>query len=183
MLERIEFYTCPDGSVNVKPADGAMYVYDQSCRRLTEEMLMNIRDLFPKAFAALSELYAKSERNREYFEYRIVHRFIRCNFGEYDALTYDISRGGIFNFEDVRCPLRGECLFEGVICKPSLQTVLSPREQEVAELLAEGLDAYEIGDELEISVNTVNNHLQHIKARLKVRRISQIINAVRQCAK
>ncbi len=86
MLEKTEFYNCPDGSINVKPYDKPMFVYDQSCRKVTEEMLILIRDLYPGAFTALSELYSRSERNREFFEFRIVHRFIRCNFGEYDAL-------------------------------------------------------------------------------------------------
>ena len=118
MLEKIEFYNCPDGSIIVKPCDKPMYSYEQSNRALTESMLIIIRDLYPTAFEALAETYPRSERNREFYEYKIVHRFIRCNFGEYDALTYDISKSGDFNFEDVRCPMRGECMFEGIICKP-----------------------------------------------------------------
>ncbi|WP_297071262.1 response regulator transcription factor [uncultured Duncaniella sp.] len=175
MLEKTEFYNCPDGSINVKPYDKPMFVYDQSCRKVTEEMLILIRDLYPGAFTALSELYSRSERNREFFEFRIVHRFIRCNFGEYDALSYDINGVGEFNFEDVRCPMRGECLFEGEICKPVLQTRLSAREQEVAELLSEGLCPAEIGEELQISIMTVRNHIQHIKARLHLKNTSQIV--------
>lgn len=176
MLEKIEFYNCPDGSINVKPFDKPMFVFEQNCRKVTEEMLILIRDLYPAAFTALSELYSKSERNREYFEFRIVHRFIRCNFGEYDALSYDINQVGEFNFEDVRCPMRGECIFEGVICKPTLQTELSPRESEVASLLAAGLSPLEIGEELQISVLTVRNHIQHIKARLHLKNTTQIIS-------
>lgn len=175
MLERIEFYTCPDGSINVKPFDKPVFVYDMSQRHITEEMIVLIRDLYPGAFAALSQLYAKSERNKDFFEYKIVHRFIRCNFGEYDALSYDISQVGTFNVEDVRCPMRGECLFEGVICKPTLQTALTQREQEVATLLAQGLCRQEIADELSISVYTVHRHIANIKARMHFRHTQQII--------
>lgn len=175
MLERIEFYNCPDGSINVKPFDKPMFVYDMSQRHITEEMIVLIRDLYPGAFSALSQLYSKSERNKDYFEFKIVHRFIRCNFGEYDALSYDISQVGCFNVEDVRCPMRGECLFEGIICKPTLQTTLSQREQEVATLLAQGLCRQEVADELSISVYTVNRHIANIKARMHFKHTQQII--------
>lgn len=80
MLDSIEFYNCPDGSINVKPFDKPMFVFDQSCRHIVEEMIVKIRDLFPQAFTALSEIYSKSERNRDYFEFKIVHRFIRWIF-------------------------------------------------------------------------------------------------------
>ena len=176
MLERIEFYNCPDGSVNIKPFDAPMFVYEQqSCKKITQEMIVLIRDLYPLAFKALAELYSKSERNKDYFEYRIVHRFIRCNFGEYDALTYDINSISEFNVEDVRCPLRGECLFEGVICKSPLNTELSPRESEVATLLAKGYTRQEVADELEISIFTVTRHITNIKARLHLKTTNQII--------
>lgn len=176
MLEKIEFYNCPDGSVIVKPHNEPMFVYEQSCRKITEEVLIVIRNLYPTAFTALAELYSKSERNRDFYEYRIVHRFLRCNFGEYDALTFDINKAGDFNFEDVRCPMRGECLFEGIICKPELDTKLTPRESEVAKLLASGMTVQEICEELQISIMTVRNHIQHIKARLHLKNTSQIIS-------
>lgn len=175
MLEKIEFYSSPDGTINVKPFNQPMFVYDMSCKSITEEMIILIRDLYPGAFKALAELYSKSERNKEFFEYKIVHRFIRCNFGEYDALTYDINQSGCFNVEDVRCPLRGECLMEGVICKPILQSKLTNREQEIAELLAGGLTRQEIASQLEISVYTVIRHIDKIKARMHFKHTNQII--------
>lgn len=175
MLSKIEFYNCPDGSINVKPFDSPMYVYDISCKHITEELIVLIRDLYPAAFTALSQLYAKSERNKDFFEFKIVHRFIRCNFGEYDALSYDIDSAGSFNIEDVKCPMRGECLFEGVICRPTLKTELTHREQEVATLLSSGLQRQEVADEMSISVYTVNRHIANIKARMHFRHTQQII--------
>lgn len=176
MLERIEFYNSPDGSVNIKPFGKPMFVYDESCKKITQEMIVLIRDLYPAAFTALAELYSKSERNKDFFEFRIVHRFIRCNFGEYDALTYDINSVGEFNMEDVRCPLRGECLFEGLICRSPMNTELSPRESEVAHLLAKGYSRQEVADELEISIYTVTRHITNIKARLHLKNTNQIIS-------
>lgn len=179
MLEKIEFYNAPDGSVCVKSFEQPMFVYDMGdkrCRKITEEMIVLIRDLYPAAFAALSEIYSKSERNREYFEFKIVHRFIRCNFGEYDSLNYDIGSPGMMHVEDVRCPMRGECLFEGTICKPKLQTKLREREMEVARLLSEGMTQAEVADALGISIYTVARHVQNIKARLHLKHTHQIIS-------
>lgn len=181
MLTNIEFYIGPDGSVNIKPLNEPMYVYEQKCRNITDEMIVLIRDLYPKAFAALSKIYSSTERNKDLYEYKIVHRFIRCNLGEYDALSFDINHNGAINLEMVKCPLRGECVHECVICRPELNSVLSAREQEVAELLGKGLNRQEIADELYISAYTVSRHIDNIKARLGIKSTQQI--AVRYAQK
>ena len=174
MVDRIEFFNCPDGSISAKPSDGDMVVFDMTCRHIVEEMVARIKELYPGAYAVLAEIYSRSERNRDYFEYRIVHRFIRCNFGEYDALSFDVTPNG-FNFEEVKCPLRGECLYEGIICKPKLQNRLSAREREVADLLSRGRSKYDVAEELCISICTVSRHIANIKARLNLNHTHQII--------
>lgn len=175
MLSKIEFYNCPDGSIAVKPLGEAMFIYDESRKDITEEMIVIIKDLYPEAFDTLSKVYSKSSMNRDFFQYRIVHRFIRCNFGEYDSLSLDIDKVGTFHFEDVRCPLKGECVYEGLICKPKLKSDLTPRELEVAEMIAEGMSRREIADELQISPFTVVRHINNIKMRLKLKSTNQII--------
>ena len=176
MMDKIEFYVTPDGDVCCKPIGKAMFVLDDSCHELISSMIITIKELYPEAFKALSELYSTSERNRSYYEYRIVHRFIRCNFGEYDALSQDVDAMGNLHLEDVRCPLRGECQYEGCICRPQLQTSLSPRELEVARLLGQGFDKMEIAKELGISIFTVSRHVANIKARLGFKSTNQIIS-------
>lgn len=173
-MKKVEFYNSPDGSVVEKPFGEPFFVYDQSCKAITDEMIAKIRNLYPEAFKALAELYSKSERNKDFFEFRIVHRFIRCNFGEFDALSYDINTAGALCIEDVRCPLRGECLMEGVICKPRLQTELTNREREVALLLGQGLTNSEIAEELCISPFTVRRHIATIKERSGLKHTAQI---------
>lgn len=175
MLSNIEFYIGPDGSVNIKPLNEPMYVYEQDCHDITNEMIVLIRDLYPKAFAALSTLYSKTERNKDLYEYRIVHRFIRCNLGEYDALTFDINDTGKINLEMVKCPLRGECIHECVICRPQLNRKLSQREEQIAQLLAAGYNRQQVADELYISVYTVSRHIDNIKARLGYKSTQQIV--------
>lgn len=176
MTDRIEFYNTPDGSVCCKPEGKPMFVLDESCRKLIEEMIITIKELYPDAFKALSHLYSTSESNRWFYEFKIVHRFIRCNFGEYDALQNDVDAMGGFHMEQVKCPLRGECIHEGCICMPALQTTLSPREREVALLLGKGYDKLEVANEMQISVYTVNRHVQNIKARLRLKHTHQIVS-------
>lgn len=176
LLSNIEFYSTPDGEVMVKEYNQEVRKLEETNRELIQELFILIRDRYLDAFETLSELYSKSERNRMLFEYKIVHRFIRCNFGEYDQQKYDISRDGSFEFEEVRCPLRGECPNEGVICKPSLNNKLSDRECEVLALIAEGMQSNDIASELSISAFTVNRHRENIKAKLKLNTIGQLVN-------
>ena len=88
----------------------------------------------------------------------------------------DIDADGFFHFEEVGCPLRGECRYEGVICKPKLETKLTSREEEILGYIARGLQSQEIADELCISPLTVNRHRENIKAKLNARSIAQLVS-------
>ena len=176
MLTNIEFYSTPDGEVMVKEYACPVRKLEESDRELVQELFIVIRDRYPIAFERLSKLYSTSERNREHFEFKIIHRFARCDFCEYDQQNYDIDRNGSFQFEEVRCPLRGECLDEGVVCKPLLDSKLSARELEILALIAEGLQATEIANELLISTATVNRHRENIKAKLCLKTLGQMVN-------
>lgn len=173
MLTKTEFYNAPDGQVYVKPAHGGVYVLDESRKEIIQEMLLGIQEFWPEAFKRLSELYSASSLNKTYFEYRMVRRFCRCNFGLYDTMSWDVDEYGEWHFEQVSCPMRGECADEGVICNPKMRTILSEREMEVARLLAY-MSPEEITIELKLSIRTVYNHIQAIKIRLKLKTIAQI---------
>ena len=149
--------------------------FRESDRDIITEMLQIIRDRYPKAHAALMDLYSKSTMNRTYYEYRVVHRFIRCNFGEYDQYRLDINHQGRFQFEEVHCPLRGECRYEGVICKPELETHLTERENEVFRLIASNRQTDDIAEELHISPCTVNRHRENIKAKIGVSCVAEMV--------
>ncbi len=170
-----EFYTTPDGAVMYKQMNEEVKVLKMEDRAVVQELLDMIRNRYPKAFEALSKLYTKSELNRSLYEYSIVSRFIRCNFGEYDMNTTDIDADGFFRFEEVNCPLRGECQYEGCICKPEIDTKLTTREYEVLQHIAAGNDSNTIAEELNISPATVNRHRENIKAKLNVRTIAQLV--------
>lgn len=173
MITKTEIYSTPDGQICVKPADDAMFILTEGNRDIIQEMLTTIQDFWPDAFKELSKIYSSSSLNRVYFEYRMISRFCRCNFGAYDTLNWDIDEQGIWHFEQVSCPLRGECTHEGIICNPRMKRVLSEREMEVAKMLS-NMSPEEVANELNLSIRTVYNHIQSIKIRLKLKTIAQI---------
>jgi DNA-binding CsgD family transcriptional regulator len=173
-MEAIEFYKTPDGSVLYKVENQHVKELTLSDRQIITEMIDIIRNRYSECFDALSKLYTISENNRLFFEFNIVSRFIRCNFGEYDAQRADIDADSFFHFEEVGCPLRGECKYEGIICKPKLDTVLTAREKEIVGLIAKGLHTSDIAQSLNISPTTVNRHRENIKAKLNMRTVAQI---------
>jgi non-specific serine/threonine protein kinase len=62
-----------------------------------------------------------------------------------------------------------------------LVSVLTPRQREVAGLIAEGLKNAEIAERLVISPGTAANHVEYILRRLRLRSRSQVaVWAVKQ---
>ena len=167
-LRNIEFFKTPDGCVMYRRQGEPVVELTEHDRETVGAMLTVIRTRYPEAFAALSELYSRSERNRAWFEFRMVSRFIRCNLGDFDTQTIDIDGDGLLHFEQMKCPLMGsgDCRWECVICRPTLSTGLTARELEVLPLIAEGMQSHEIADRLCISKCTVDNHRRNILAKL-----------------
>lgn len=173
-MGQVEFYNTPEGEVMYKQHGKPVQVLTIGSREIISELLEIIRTRYPSAFKALSELYTVNEPNRLLYEFNIVSRFCRCNFGEYDAHTPDVDSDGFFHFEEVSCPLRGECRMEGLICKPRLNNQLTDRELQVVELISKGYKAQEIADKLFISAKTVCRHRENIKAKLQIRTLPQL---------
>ena len=64
---------------------------------------------------------------------------------------------------------------------PSSRTVLSPREREVLQLLAEGYGTKDIAERLLVSTNTIDTHRAHIMTKLNIRTIADLVKyAVRE---
>lgn len=174
----IEFYSTPEGDVMVKPMNGPVKVLQDTDREIIQSMLQLINDRYPGAFAALSELYSRSSMNRSYYEYMMVHRFCRCNFGSFDTLQLDIDLRGNLHVEQVSCPLRNtaDCKLCGVVCSPVLNTKLTTQEQNILELIASGMTNQQIADEMNISVFTVIRHRNNMRARLGVNNTAELIS-------
>lgn len=130
-------------------------------------MIERIREHYPEAYKALERTYANSRMNVPYFQYKIVNRFCRCNFGELDSTKSDIS-GEDFNFEKVSCPMRGECALEGIVCMPRFNSTISDGEMRVMRLVYQGLDITAIADQLYLSPNTIKNHIKSVYKKLGI---------------
>lgn len=116
VTNRIEFFVKPDGNI-VVDIDGHCHTYEEKDRELSLFMLDRIHKQYPAAYAALEREYGKSKANQRHYEYLRVHRFIRCNFGKSDGLTFDVDNG-VLHIEDVPCPIKCECPLFGIVCKP-----------------------------------------------------------------
>lgn len=172
----IEFYNTPEGDVIIKEMGKPPSILKENHRITIEYMLSVILGRYPKAHARLAKIYSSSALNTWHYEFRIVSRFIRCNFGDYDQCTFDINKDGLFVFEEVKCPLRGDCEHEGVICRPELHTPLTGRETEILKLIASHYKTDDIARLLSISPRTVNRHRENLKAKIKVKNVGEIIS-------
>lgn len=162
----VEFFNL-DGQVFYRKNNGEAKLLTQSDREAVCFMLENMRRYFPEAVYRLEEWAAESRANRMFYEFRIVDRFIRCNFGEADNLTPDVDRG-VFHFEEVKCPLRKICKDERVICKPKLNSELSAEERKVVKLYAKGYLPGEIAEELGKAEKTCKQQIWSACRRLKL---------------
>lgn len=141
---------------------------------MVQMMLERIKELYPKAYRELCQCYEKSKPNVPYFNFLVVRRFCKCNFGNLDHTKRDIS-GAVFNFERVPCPLMGECPHEGIICMPKMESSLSDAERRVMKLVCEGRSNSEIADELYLSPNTVKRHISTSYIKTKTRSRAEFV--------
>lgn len=174
-----ETYVTPDGAVMIKQDGHSAWELKETgeqSRAFIQCILEYIRTFHVKAFERLCEEYSKKEPNRLNYEYWIISRFIRCNQGEYDRLSYDIDHSGRLQFEEVCCPLRGECKLENIVCKPEFTSGLSHRETEVLRLIVHHYDTSEIAEKLHLSLHTVNNHRRNIHIKTNTRTIGELVD-------
>ena len=171
-MEAIEFYLW-DGEVRYR-VNGQEQILKQSDRKIVEFVLDTLQKFFPDALQALSEDCEASRMNKRYFDFRRVELFIRCNFSEHDTLNFDIDHG-VLHFEDVKCPRRGICKHEGIICRPKFRVSVPAEEGKVAALYSRGLTADEIARVLSKSIKTVKNQLGSAAKRLGLSRTRDLI--------
>lgn len=162
-MKNIEFYRTPIGGIMVTDEAGT-HELREGDRKFISAMISKIGEFYPEALSKLSELFQAKRHNVPHYEYCIVSRFIRCNWGRYDAVM-DIDQFGNFNFEEVECPLRGECSAEGIICKPKFNSSLSDREIEIMREYYNGYSEPAIADKMCISIETVKTHKRNVFRR------------------
>lgn len=177
-MGELEFYIFED-ELWCKSTDGTNALVDESSTEIVSLILNKVRACFPKAFEALQRCYEKSSLNPRYYQYLMAKRFCKCNFAPLDPTAFDVeklAKGGVFNFEKVSCPLRGECMFEGVICEPEFDNKLSSAEKRVMKMYYFGKDKNEIAEVLFLSPNTIKNHIKSAYMKLGVHNKAEFIN-------
>ena len=63
---------------------------------------------------------------------------------------------------------------QGTTRATSARAPLTPREREIAQLLAEGYSTKQIAYKLEISVKTVGTHREHLMRKLRINSIAAL---------
>ncbi|MPM15751.1 hypothetical protein SDC9_62123 [bioreactor metagenome] len=172
-MKNIEFYITPGGGVMIHGEDG-VHELTQKDRQFISQMIMRIGDFYPDALSALSKEYDCRRFNVPYYEYSIVSRFIRCNWGRFDSVV-DIDQFGYFNFEEVDCPLRGsgDCKLDSIVCRPKFNSKLSERELEVMRNYYDNLTAEQVAERMCISVETVRTHKRNAFKRTGTRSLAE----------
>ena len=173
-IDRVEFFNFEDEVWYRDSAGTSEKLTDNS--GVVSLMIDKIEQFYPKAYKALCSEYEKCRLNLSYYRFKIVNRFCKCNFGNIDNVP-DVSNG-VFNFERVSCPLRGECRLEGIVCGPEFDNKVSPAEKRVMKLIGQSKTAEEIADELYLSVYTVRNHLRNIYTRLGIHNRQELMNYI-----
>lgn len=148
-------------------SDGCAVELKESDIDVVNELYDQIEDMYPEAFKSLSDIYKSSCANVPYFRFLCVRRFLKCNYGEIDEKR-DVVAGQLANLEIVKCPLRGECTVEGIVCKPRFSRSLSAAETRVMKLWFDGADEAEIADAVFLSPVTVHNHIARSYKKLNV---------------
>lgn len=147
--------------------DGTNEEVTEKSHEIIDELTEKISNFYPEAIAALNECYSKSALNVGYYNFLRVRRFLKCNCGELDTAKRDY-KDGVFNFEKIACPLRGECKYEGVICMPKFNSRLSDAEMRVMRLYYDNESIDRIADRLYLSGHTVKNHIKAVYAKLGI---------------
>lgn len=180
-MESIEFRVSPDGKVYFTKSGEEEKRLTRFTKDVCVQVLGMISERFPGAWSRLRLIYkpkSKTHAEQDKAAFKIVERFIRCNFGEHDLLTPDIENH-ILHFEEVRCPLRGLCPDENIICKPQSLVKLSPAEKEVVKLYLWGETFDEIARRLGKAPSTVKVQLHNIKRKLGAKNCREIIKVMR----
>jgi DNA-binding CsgD family transcriptional regulator len=165
---KVEFFVPEDGTeIMVRIDNGISTVLDYTIpehKQLIMVLFSFIKEHYPKAFNCLHELYSRSAQ----YHYLVVRRFIKCNLSKFDSVPDFDDSDFEFHFEQISCPMRGECKHENIICNPKLSNTLSCRELEVAKLIAENMTDVEISNELHIPFETVCSRRKAILKKLNL---------------
>lgn len=173
-MGNLEFYIYENNLWFIS-SDGMNEPLTEDHSEFISSTILKIKEMFPDAYKALTECYKRSSRNIPHFQYLSVRRFCKCNCGSLDNTSKDVDEEGGFHLENVQCPLRGECQYEGRICKPIFNTKISSSEMRVMRLYYQGWENQRIAEGLYISPHTVKNHIKSVYLKLGIHEKAEFI--------
>lgn len=80
----VEFYMFDDELWFIKDGTENQALSEKDTE-VIKKMIDAIRERYPEAYKALSKEYQKSAMNVPYYQFLIVRRFCKCNFGKLDT--------------------------------------------------------------------------------------------------
>ena len=147
----MEFYFTPKGEVMITDECGTRQL-EQSNREFISEIITRMGIFWPEALEKASLEYTDRRYNIPWFEFSIVRRFLKCNFGEFDS-TMD---------------------------KPKFNSTLSERELSVMRSFYEGMEENAIADKYCISLETVRTHKRNAFRRIDVHSLAEFFQYARK---
>ena len=148
------------------------------------ELVKDMRALHPSIAVLVASMHDES-----FYADRVLRAgargYIMKNEGPAKMLQaiHQVLQGKIYVSERISSQILD--IFAGGDVKPdrSVLTVLSDREFEVFQLMGQVLGNREIGERLHLSPKTVDSHRQHIKQKLHLRSMSELVKyAIRWAA-
>lgn len=173
-MERIEFYTY-EQELWCRRGDNPPEQITEDNREIVRDTHDTIREFYSAAYQKLSQRYIRSASNVQFYQFKIVDRFCRCNFGAIDNIP-DIDAKGRFQFERISCPMRGECDMEGIVCNPEFNSHVSAAEDRVMEMYFNGHTKEQIAHRWSIAPTTIDNHRRNVYKRLGIHSLTEYID-------
>ena len=138
-----------------------IYELKESHRDLIVSFIEVWTERYPKAVENKRKRYQAYQKNKWHYEFLIVRGLIKCNLGGNDN-RMDIDSEGNFHFEYTMCPLAGECFEWKESCEPKENLEISPAEERVLKLIAQGKTVDEIAVILCRSRFTIENQTNNM---------------------
>jgi len=104
-----------------------------------------------------------------------------CAFGELANAIRQVTTGRTYLSPSIADVVVKGYLNKALTASQTVHSILSPREREVLQLIAEGLSAKEIAAHINLSIKTIETHRRNIMEKLNMHSIAEVTKyAVRE---
>lgn len=130
-----------------------------------EQAISRLKGLLPRTQFLVYTIFADQEQIFRALEAGASGYLLKCTSAEEMLQSIrDVYEGGAPMTKEI-----ARKVIQSFHRTPSTEERLTPREEQILQLLAKGKVPKEVSQALEISVDTVNSHLKHIYDKLQVR--------------